>query len=203
MGDLPDVLTIQLDPYYTAPLWPDAISLAALQARALPRGGRQQRARPRRGGGAEPAGARRRIPKAQVRDLAPIGDAARRRRTSSSPLRKHDCPPISDGCRGDRARRAATCAKKSGTQPAWIRGIDHRIEAHALGVARSHASRRRRSSPARRPGVGRGTVDVAELHAPFTHQELILRDALGLGADVERQPVGRRARGEPHDGRRA
>ena len=32
MGDLPEVLTIQLDPYCLAPLWPDAISLAALQA---------------------------------------------------------------------------------------------------------------------------------------------------------------------------
>ncbi len=29
-----DVLTRQLDPYYVAPLWPDSVSLAALQARA-------------------------------------------------------------------------------------------------------------------------------------------------------------------------
>src|SRR5205085_5503530 len=35
MGSLRDVLVTQLDPYYVAPLWPDAISLAALQARAL------------------------------------------------------------------------------------------------------------------------------------------------------------------------
>src|SRR5437868_15069204 len=34
-GDLPDVMVQQLDPYYVAPLWPDSISLAALQARAL------------------------------------------------------------------------------------------------------------------------------------------------------------------------
>ncbi|MFE0427337.1 lipid-transfer protein, partial [Streptomyces sp. NPDC058953] len=34
-GSLRDVLTRQLDPYYTAPLWPDSVSLAALQARAL------------------------------------------------------------------------------------------------------------------------------------------------------------------------
>src|SRR4051812_47783917 len=33
-GDLPIVLTRQLDPYFVAPLWPDAVSLAALQARA-------------------------------------------------------------------------------------------------------------------------------------------------------------------------
>jgi len=35
MGSLRDVLAVQLDPYYVAPLWPDAISLAALQARAV------------------------------------------------------------------------------------------------------------------------------------------------------------------------
>src|SRR5205814_1410409 len=34
LGDLPDVLVLQLDPYYVAPLWPDAVSIAALQARA-------------------------------------------------------------------------------------------------------------------------------------------------------------------------
>ena len=51
-----------------------------------------------------------------------------------------------------------------------------------------------RGSPAEKAGVGDGPVDVAELHAPFTHQELILREALGLGDDVDDQPVGRRAR---------
>ncbi|MEV4193265.1 lipid-transfer protein, partial [Streptomyces toxytricini] len=34
-GSLRDVLTRQLDPYYLAPLWPDSIALAALQAQAL------------------------------------------------------------------------------------------------------------------------------------------------------------------------
>ena len=34
LGDLPDVLVLQLDPYYLAPLWPDSISVHALQARA-------------------------------------------------------------------------------------------------------------------------------------------------------------------------
>ena len=29
-------------------------------------------------------------------------------------------------------------------------------------------------------GVGAQDVDVAELHAPYAHQELILREALGL-----------------------
>ena len=34
-GELPHVMTLQLDPYYIAPLWADTIGLAALQARAL------------------------------------------------------------------------------------------------------------------------------------------------------------------------
>ena len=39
-------------------------------------------------------------------------------------------------------------------------------------------------------GVGKGRIDLAELHAPFTHQELILREALGLGDDVNVNPSG-------------
>ncbi len=35
-----------------------------------------------------------------------------------------------------------------------------------------------------------GAVDVAELHAPFTHQELILREALGLADDAVVNPSG-------------
>ena len=33
-GDLPRVLSRQLDPYYYAPLWPDSVAMAGLQARA-------------------------------------------------------------------------------------------------------------------------------------------------------------------------
>jgi len=33
-------------------------------------------------------------------------------------------------------------------------------------------------------------VDLAELHAPFSHQELILSQALGLGDDVRINPSG-------------
>ncbi len=34
-GDLPEILALQLDPYTMLPLWPDAHSLAAIQARAF------------------------------------------------------------------------------------------------------------------------------------------------------------------------
>ena len=91
----------------------------------------------------------------------------------AAPLRKHDCAPITDGAAaiilaaGDRARDA------SPSTPAWIRGIDHRIDAHGIGAARPHRRRRRPASAAEKAGVGDGPVDVAELHAPFTHQEVL------------------------------
>jgi acetyl-CoA acetyltransferase len=105
-----------------------------------------------------------------------------------SPLRKHDCPPITDGAAavilaaGDRAPQITD-------RPAWIRGIDHRIEPHSLGV------RDLTDSPSTRlagenAGVSSAKVDVAELHAPFSHQELILKRALGLADDVDINPSG-------------
>ena len=186
MGDLPEVLTIQLDPYYMAPLWPDAISLAALQARAyLEASGKTERdlaevaARSRR--------AAAKNPKAQLRASA---DAATLIRAPYlvSPLRQHDCPPISDGC----AAVVLACGdlvKKSQRKPAWIRGIDHRIEAHALGV-RDLTHSPSTTLAGEHAGVGRAPIDLAELHAPFTHQELILRAALGLGDAVDVNPSG-------------
>ena len=40
-------------------------------------------------------------------------------------------------------------------------------------------------------------VDVAELHAPFTHQEILLREALRLGDEVEVNPSGGALCGNP------
>jgi acetyl-CoA acetyltransferase len=43
---------------------------------------------------------------------------------------------------------------------------------------------------AERAGVADAPVDLAELHAPFTHQEVLVRTALGLGDDVTVNPSG-------------
>ena len=43
---------------------------------------------------------------------------------------------------------------------------------------------------AERAGVFKAPVDIAELHAPFTHQELLLRQELQLTADVKVNPSG-------------
>src|SRR5436305_14509141 len=104
------------------------------------------------------------------------------------PLRKHDCPPITDGAAavilaaGDRAREITD-------RPAWIRGIDHRIEPHSLGVRDLTESPSTRTA-GQQAGVANGKVDVAELHAPFSHQEIILKRALGLPGDVNVNPSG-------------
>jgi acetyl-CoA acetyltransferase len=105
-----------------------------------------------------------------------------------SPLRKHDCPPISDGAAavviaaGDQVGRGAA-------KPAWIRGIDHRLDLHQLGSRDLTISASTRIA-SQKAGVHDGAVEFAELHAPFSHQELILRDALGLDADVCLNPSG-------------
>ena len=45
--------------------------------------------------------------------------------------------------------------------------------------------------------AGAGSVEVAELHAPFSHQELLLREALGLGEEVAVNPSGGALAGNP------
>jgi acetyl-CoA acetyltransferase len=180
-GELRDVLTRQLDPYYVAPLWPDSIALAALQAQALIDAGATD----------EPAlagiAARSRAaasdnPHAQLKGSVPPGEYL------VQPLRTGDCPPIGDGAAavilaaGDRARELCD-------RPAWIRGMDHRVEPHSLGVRDLTDSPSTRLA-AERAGAFDRPVDTAELHAPFSSQEVVLRAALKLDDRVRVNPSG-------------
>jgi acetyl-CoA acetyltransferase len=196
MSELGRVLTLQLDPYYVAPLWPDPVALAALQARALIDAGTYTEAdfaavaaRSRRDA--------RNNPNAQLTgDHSP--DELLADDYVVAPLRRHALPPITDGAAaiilaaGDRARELSE-------RPAWITGMDHRMETHSLGARDLTISPSTRKAGVAAGlldgGEGRGatvdaTVEVAELHAPFAHQELILRDALGLGENVSVNPSG-------------
>lgn len=185
-GDLPMVLTRQLDPYTVGPLWADSVSLAALQARALLDAG-----------------------KATEADLAAVAARSRKDALSNrnaqlawdrpaeellaepyhvAPLRRHDCPPITDGAAAV-ILAAGDVARSKVERPAWIRGIDHRVETIHLGLRDLTVSRSTQIA-AEKAGVASGPVDVAEIHAPFTHQELILREAIGLGDDVAINPSG-------------
>ncbi|MEV8086599.1 thiolase domain-containing protein [Streptomyces nigra] len=180
-GSLRDVLTRQLDPYYVAPLWPDSVALAALQAQALIDAGDTDEpalaavaTRNRENAAANPH--------AQLRGPVPQGDHVVR------PLRRGDCAPVGDGAAaviiaaGERARALTA-------RPAWIRGIDHRVEAHGLGVRDLTDSPSTRLA-AERAGAFERPVDTAELHAPFTSQEIVLRKALRLGDGVRVNPSG-------------
>jgi hypothetical protein len=71
---------------------------------------------------------------------------------------------------GDRARELTKT-------PVWIRGIDHRIESPALGGRDLTTSV---STKAAAESAGATNVDAAWLHVLYPHQELLLRNALGL-----------------------
>jgi acetyl-CoA acetyltransferase len=185
-GDLPIVLSQQLDPYYLAPLWVDSISLAAMQARLmLDQGLITERdmaevvSRSRRNA--------RNNPHAQLSgDISP--EDVLSQETYLSPLRRADCCPVSDGAT---AMIIATVdkAKEWGVPYALISGIDHCIETHNLGMRDLTDSVSTRTA-AKRAGVDKGKVDVAELYAPFSHQEIILTRALGLGSETSVNPSG-------------
>ena len=185
-GDLPRVLSRMCEPYYIAPLWPTSVELAALQARACIEAGVTTEAEM-----AEVAARDRRSaqdnPNAQLawdRSAADVlaGDYL------ANPLRRDDCAPITDGgaaiVLASPERAAELCSR-----PAWITGLDHRIDANALGVrdlTRAPSAR----LAAEAAGVGDGEIDVAELHTCFTHHEAILRNELGLADDVLVNPSG-------------
>jgi acetyl-CoA acetyltransferase len=113
----------------------------------------------------------------------------------ASPLRKHDLPPISDGAaavlvaRGQRAREL--CEK-----PVWIRGIDHRIESHHLGLRDLTDSPSSRIA-ARSLGLDAGSLDVAELCVRYSPEEIVLHQALELGDGTRVNPSGGPLCGHP------
>jgi acetyl-CoA acetyltransferase len=185
-------MTLQTDPYYVVPLWPSMVDMAALQARAyLDASGRDEddlaevAARAQRLGQANPYAVRFGDVDAQQVLAQPV---------THDPLRDADIAPITDGtaavviAAGDLAR--SVCER-----PAWIRALDHRIEAHGLGVRDLGTSESTRIA-AEAAGLhnggaeGRVEIDVAELHAQFSHEELMLAEALGLDGDTVINPSG-------------
>jgi acetyl-CoA acetyltransferase len=177
-GDTDQILTLQLDPYYVAPLWPDARSVAALQASAmLAKGVITERDM------AEVA-ARSRLdaldnPYALVSGKVDV-DELLSRPYRAQPLRDHDLPPVTDAAAAV-VLAAGDAARRLSSRPAWIRGIDHRIDVQDLG-RRDLTDVPSARLAAQKAGAA-GRFDVAELHAPYSHQELALRRALGLDLD--------------------
>ncbi|VBA59229.1 thiolase domain-containing protein [Mycobacterium attenuatum] len=184
-GTLRRVLSRQTDPYTVAPLWPDSVSMAGLQARLGLDSGKWSELQMARVAFNAFANARRVDsvePPISIDDLLD-------RPFFADPLRRHDIAPITDGAAAivlaadDRARELRE-------NPAWITGIEHRIESPSLGV------RDLTESPSTRAAARAATkghtrnIDVAEICAPFTHQQLILGDAINLPGATKINPSG-------------
>jgi acetyl-CoA acetyltransferase len=181
-----EVWAQQLDPYYLAPLGVDPVSLAGIQAQALIDAGKATE-RDFAGVVADSRRNAKSNPYAQLSGDYDV-DALLAEPYYRRPLRKHDVPPISDAAvavvmaRGDKAR--SLCAR-----PAWIRGMDHRIEAHQPGL-RDITSSASTTLAARKAGYDGGPLDVVELSSTFSPQEIILKNALGIGAATKINPSG-------------
>jgi acetyl-CoA acetyltransferase len=190
-GDLRRTLALQLDPYTLAPLWPDSVAIAGLQARlGIESGAWSERAM------AEVAVRSRRDaetnPKAQLAGSKDV-DELLAEPYLADPLRRHDCAPITDGA-SVIVLAAEGRARELTERPAWITGIAHAVDSAHLG-ARDLTTSASTSAAARRAGID--GVEIAELQTPFTHQELLLRSELGLGDDVRITPSGGALAGNP------
>lgn len=173
-GDPALIYPMEMDPYYLAPLGADPLTFAALQARS--------------------------VIKAGIADERSMAEVAVRSKGKGEvdqllqedylrePLRMSDVPPITDGAvamvlaTGDRARQLVE-------RPAYITGFDHRSECHNPSFRALDDSPSTRIA-AEAAGLGDAPVEVAELQAAFTHEELLLRSVLGLGDDVAVNPSG-------------
>lgn len=183
-GQLRRTLTMQLDPYTVQPLWPDSVSLAALQARAGIDSGawtQEQMAN---------------VAARSLKDAASNPGAQFSRSVSTEdllaeptwadPLRLHDIAPVTDGA-AVAILASAERARELRERPAFITGLEHRIDSPAMG---SRDLTRSASTAAAARAAGAVDIQLAELHAPFTHQELILASEIGLGSSTRINPSG-------------
>ncbi|GAB2849239.1 thiolase domain-containing protein [Actinocorallia aurea] len=183
-GSLREILARGYDPYYLAPLGIDAVSMAALQARAyLARSGAKE-------GDLTAVAARSRTAGRDNPFALHLDDPAADAPYDVAPLRVHDVAPEADGAAvlvlatGD---KVAEISARTGLTPAWIRGIDHRADPHSPGARDLSVSPSARIAGEKAGATG---IEVAELHVQYSHEELILREALGLGDDVVVNPSG-------------
>ena len=184
-GTLRRVLALQTDPYTVSPLMPDAVSMAGLQARLGLDAGKwtaEQMAQV----------ALDSFAVAERTDLVPPAESVAAlldRPFFADPLRRHDIAPITDGASAivlaadDRARDLRE-------NPAWITGFEHRIETPVIGARDLTTSPSTAESAKSATGGDVGSIDVAEIYAPFTHQQLILTEAIGLNGAARINPSG-------------
>lgn len=187
-GPIDRILPLQSDPYFVAPLGAGINAMSALQARMCLESGvvteremAEVAVRSARDGRQNSVVTHLGSSESSVDDLLA-------QPYIMNPLRAHDCGVAVDGANavilavGDVARRLAA-------RPAWIRGIDHRIDTQRLG-ARSMTTSDSTAIAAEKAGARLDRLDVAELHAPYTYQELLLRQAIKLSDATRVNPSG-------------
>lgn len=177
-SDLDATMALQLDPYTVTPLWPGRHHVAALQARA----------------GLD-------IGAWTEDDMAHVAARATGREIAellaepmvADPLRVHDCPPVTDGAAAI-VLASADRARELCDSPAWIHGIGHAIDSAEFGARdltdSTSAREALRLATGGRTLAELGGIDIAELHTPYAHQELILRAALEIDDTVAVTPSG-------------
>jgi acetyl-CoA acetyltransferase len=184
-GTLRRVLALQTDPYTVAPLVPDAVSMAGLQARLGLDAGKWTQEQMAQVALDSLAAS----PRVDTVEPADSIDELLARPYFADPLRRHDIAPITDGASviviaaDDRARDLRE-------RPAWITGFEHRIETPVIGARDLTTSPSTEASARAATGGDTGSIDIAELYAPFSHQQLILAEAIGLGASTRINPSG-------------
>ena len=149
-AELRRVLALQLDPYLLAPLWPDSVSVAALQARLGIEAGRwtekdmaEVAARSRAAALANP--------RAQVSGEVAVSELLGRPYVAE-PLRAHDCAPVGDG-----AAVVIIASGRAGQGSVRAAGLDHRVRApDRLGIAGRPGPASRAVGDGRGPGGGSG-----------------------------------------------
>jgi acetyl-CoA acetyltransferase len=184
-GTLRRVLSLQTDPYTVAPLWPDAVSMAGLQARFGLDAGTWTAEQMAQVALDSFAVSERNDSEKPAKSI----DELLARPYFADPLRRHDIAPITDGASaivlaaGDRARELRE-------NPAWITGIEHRIETPVLGARDLTTSPSTQASAKTATGGDTKSIEIAEIYAPFTHQQLILTEAIGLPSTTKINPSG-------------
>lgn len=184
-GVLRRILSRQTDPYTVAPLWPDSVSMAGLQARFGLDGGKWTAEQMAEVALDSFAHAERTDSEKPAKSI----DELLARPYFADPLRRHDIAPITDGAAAI-VLAADGRARELRENPAWITGFDHRIETPVLGARDLTSSPSTATSAQTATGRDVGSIDVAEIHAPFTHQQLILTEAIGLGSSTRVNPSG-------------
>lgn len=134
-GTLRRVLALQTDPYNVAPLWPDSVSIAGLQARFGLDAGKwtaEQMAQV----ALDSFAAAERTDSEKAPDSSDEAECISEllaRPYFADPLRRHDIAPITDGASAI-VLAAGAKARELRENPAWITGFEHRIETPVLGA---------------------------------------------------------------------